>query len=90
MILDKNNTYFDHLREVVKISVKHNLGKLRESVDPDSWEEHQVSKYLKRNGPKYIKYLYNKYLRVSTTLLFTSYFILGSCGSQRLLCSTNE
>ena len=48
MILDKNKTYFDNLREVVKISVKHNFGKLREPVDPDSWEEHQVRKYFKK------------------------------------------
>ena len=53
MILDKNNTYFDNLREVVKISVMHNLGKLREPVDPDSWEEHQVSKYINKNGLNY-------------------------------------
>ena len=42
MELDKNNTYFDNLREVVKVSVKHNLGKLRQPVDEDTWEEHQV------------------------------------------------
>ena len=41
--LDKNISYFENLREVVRCSVKSNLRKLRDPVNPDSWEEHQVN-----------------------------------------------
>ena len=46
MVLDRNKSYFENLREVVKMSVKHNLGLLRKPVDPDSWTEHQVGKHF--------------------------------------------
>ena len=45
MVLLKNQSYFDNLREVVKSAVKHNLLRLRARVDQDSWEEHQVNTF---------------------------------------------
>ena len=45
MVLLKNQSYFDNLREVVKDAVKHNLLRLRARVDQDSWEEHQVNTF---------------------------------------------
>ena len=45
MVLLKNQSYFDNLREVVKSAVKHNLLRLRSRVDQDSWEEHQVNTF---------------------------------------------
>ena len=45
MVLLKNQSYFDNLREVVKSAVKHNLLRLRARVDEDSWEEHQVNAF---------------------------------------------
>ena len=44
MVLLKNQSYFDNLREVVKSAVNHNLLRLRARVDQDSWEEHQVKR----------------------------------------------
>ena len=45
MVLLKNQSYFDNLREVVKDAVKHNLLRLRARVDEDSWEEQQVNAF---------------------------------------------
>ena len=45
MVLLKNQSYFDNLREVVKSAVNHNLLRLRARVDQDSWEEHQVNTF---------------------------------------------